>query len=127
MFNHKGGFLDRVDWRAREFNGAADLVADQVMDSQRSIDTLPRDKLHECLNSGSAIQIYADGGFSQGCGSAALVLISVTGGGVEMQRNIIGFKGVFFESVFRPSREVAALEMAMALSITMRDCIRERS
>jgi hypothetical protein len=119
-FEYKGGFLEPVDWRARDFNTAADLVADHVIANRSGIDTLVLEKLRKCIDEDGAIQVYTDGGFGQGVGSAAMVVISVTWEGAERRRTIIGVKGIFMENAISFFQtEVAALEMATDVVMTL--------
>ena len=119
-FAYKGHFLDPVDWRAREFNTAADLVADVVMANREAIDTIEVDRVQHLMNKQGALQIFTDGGYKDGVGSAAMLLIHISWDGGELQRQIIGVRGLFLQPAHSSFHaEISALEMAADFCCTL--------
>ena len=112
-FEYKGGFLNPVEWRGREFNEAADLVADHVIASKSDVSTFNKEDLRGCWASGCGIQIYTDGGFCDGIGSIAVVVIQVRWDAEQVHRKILGVRGKYVATATSSFQmELAALEMA---------------
>jgi hypothetical protein len=60
-FGYKAAFLDRVDWRPREFNKVTDRVTNWVLDGGIDVDTLREEDLTRYLREATAIQAFSDG------------------------------------------------------------------
>ena len=76
-----------MDWRSREFNKAADHVANCVIADGADVDTLRNVNSSELLEKAVALQIFSDGGFANGIGATAFVLVCVrdTGDGLQTE------------------------------------------
>ena len=65
-----------MDWRPREFNTAADHVANSVLNAGADVDTLSGRE--QCAMQDSvALQVFCDGGYAHGIGAAAFVVTLV--------------------------------------------------
>jgi hypothetical protein len=122
-FVHKAGCLDPVDWRPREFNTAADLVADHIIGNRCDVDTLSLDELREHIRLQLPLQFFTDGGFTGSCGASAVVVVGMFWVAGHMQRRILGCRGTFLETA-SSSFEAEALALELATSITS-ECARE--
>ena len=80
FFGYKGGYLDPVDWRAREWNGGADFLVKYAMGTQSSGGNLTHQAVRDQFGQAVGLQCFSDGGFSPG-----------VGGGFGVQ--IVGYKG----------------------------------
>jgi hypothetical protein len=119
-FEYKSAFLDPVDWRPREFNTAADHVANCVLAEGANVDTLREEEFAMHLQQSTAIQVFSDGGFVSGTGAAAFVIVAVTDAGEEFQCELIGARGVLVKdarSAFH--MEVLALELAIEFALNI--------
>ena len=76
-FEYKACFLDPVDWRPREFNTAADHVANCVLADKADIDTLGNQACQSISSEVVGLQIFCDGGWASGCRAAAFVVTCV--------------------------------------------------
>ena len=76
-FEYKAEFFDPVDWRPREFNKAADHVANCAIQDEQNVGTLDVTALRDILGCVRAVQVYTDGGFTDGRGAAAMVIVCV--------------------------------------------------
>ena len=96
-FEFECGFMDSLDWRQREFNTAADLVADHCIACKASIDTIRAKDTHRSLSSKGSLQILVDGGFHGVDGAAGFAIVGVKTGNGEIRRTILGAE-VFFSA-----------------------------
>ena len=90
------------------------------MAKREAINTLDDDRVRGLLCMGGSFQIFTDGGFHAGVGSAAMVLVFILWDGNDWQREIVGARGILLqpaESSFHS--EVAALEMATEFMLEM--------
>ena len=69
-FQYKGGYLNPVDWRAREWNTGADFLVKHAMMTRSSGSTLSLDILAQHIHQATALQFFSDGGFTEGLGGA---------------------------------------------------------
>ena len=76
-FGYKAGFLDPIDWSPREYNTAADHVANCVLAHSSDIDTLGDEVRQQICHSTVGIQIFCDGGYVGGRGASAFVVCIV--------------------------------------------------
>jgi len=116
QFEYKATFLDPVDWRPREFNTAADHVANCVLAGQADVNALQDEDVCRCAQTATAIQVFSDGGYVHGLGAAAIVIVAVREEGGQFHHEIVGARGV----LVKPARsafqmEVMALDMAIAV------------
>ena len=120
-FDYKAGFLQPVDWRPREFNKAADLIADHVLDKRSDVSALDIKDLINRLGDIAAIQIFSDGGFDgHYYGSMAFVIVGYQILGSEWRRHILGYRGILVKGAVSAFQfEIGALDLAVdaALSI----------
>ena len=92
-FDYKAGFLQPADWRPREFNSAADLVADHVLHKHADVHNMNIEEIGNRLKHFSALQFFCDGGFDgQRFGSIAFVIIRYQYVEDTWQRHIQGWK-----------------------------------
>ena len=97
-FDYKSGFLQAVDWRPREFNSAADLVADHVLDKKTDVQNLDVLDHDDIASSYAALQIFSDGGFDgKRFGSMAFVIIGYKMLAGRWQRRMLGYCGVLVD------------------------------
>ena len=104
--------MDPVDWRAREFNTAADHVCNCILAGDEVVDTLGKNiaQLDDIIR----LQIYPDGGFAKQQGAAGFVAVGITMGTSGFLHTMLGARGCCVHQV-RSSfhAEVAALDMAV--------------
>ena len=113
-FEYKSAFLDPVDWRHREFNTAADRVANCVLSRQGDVDTLDDAIVLECMRSAIGLQVFSDGGLAQGLGAAAFVVTAVHHVNSSFEYSVLGARGILLRnarSAFQA--EVLALDIAI--------------
>ena len=113
VFEYKCTFLDPVDWRPREFNTAADPVANCVFAAAQNISTLGENELIDNLQGVVGIQVYSDGGYVEGIGAAAFVILLIRDTGEQLAPILFGARGIMManaQSAFHA--EVAALDAA---------------
>ena len=106
--------MDPVDWRPREFNTAADYVANCVLHHKRDFNKITEHTAAEILQDAIGLQVYSDGGFNFGIGAAAFVVTCVKWDGERLQSVMMGSRGILIEgarSAFHT--EVTALDMAV--------------
>ena len=96
-FHYKAGYLDPVDWRAREFNGAADLVADYVIQQRSNIDAIDLGDLLDCFRNQCGLQFFCDGGYNGEIGAAAMVVVITKWGDAGWSREILGYRGLYLQ------------------------------
>ena len=112
-FAYKAGFLQPVDWRPREFNKAADLVADHVLDQRSNVCFFDLHSVRRRLGEFMALQFFCDGGHGHGVGSMAFVIVGWRSGESGIQREILAYEGIYVEiskSAF--GSELGALDLA---------------
>ena len=99
-FDYKARFLEPVDWGPRDYNKAADHVANCAMEARHDVDTLHLDRLREEFQGTFALQVFTDGGYaaSEGCGSTGIVFTQVRGTAEGMVSTTIGMLGQHVES-----------------------------
>ena len=113
FFSYKAGFLQLVDWRPREFNEAADLIADRVLNERRHVRNLDLHHIGNRLRDFVALQIYSDGGYANGRGSMAFVIIGWYFEAGGMHRTILGYDGMYVtDSKSSFCNEIGALDLA---------------
>ena len=98
-----------MDWRPREFNSAADHVANCTLKAAEDIDSI---QLTNCRDA-VALQVYCDGGYALGNGAAAFVITCVKKVGANFETVVLGARGCWIQtprSAFQT--EVAALDFA---------------
>ena len=113
-FNYKAGFLDPVEWRPREFNKAADYVANCVLHKNCDVDNITVSAAVGAVTDAIAIQIFSDGGYNFGKGAAAFVVTCVRWDGQQLHSELLGGRGILIKearSAFHT--EVTALDMAV--------------
>ena len=116
VFAYKCKTLNPVEWRPREFNQAADLLADHVLRTGAATADIELNLIQDDLKSTQALQIFSDGGFHNGNGAAAVVLVGHFYDGAEWSRRILGHKGVHMQgarSAFHA--EISALDDAVEI------------
>ena len=120
-FDYKAGFLQPVDWRPREFNKAADLVADHVLDKRSNISTVNMEDLARHIKEFAALQIFCDGGYNGiASDSMAFVIVGYQKLGNSWQRRILGCRGLLVEGVLSAFQcEIGALDVAVETAIEL--------
>ena len=114
----KGGFLEPVDWRAREWNRGADFLANHALLTRSSGGTLTPANVREALVGNTALQFFSDGGYVDNVGGSFGVQVlchSIDEGG-HMRRHMIGYLFEFVadaRTVFE--MELEGLHAALAL------------
>ena len=126
-FVYKAEFLEPVDWRAREFNSAADYVCNCVFAKAQSLNSLQDDEVIDYMRTAIGIQVFTDAGYTKGEGAAAFVVLGIRDTELGLQTDLLGGRGVQIhpsKSAFQA--EVAALDMATAwtIGIAQRMCRR---
>ena len=104
--------MDPVDWRPRECNKAADHVANCALAHDTDIETL-KDVDLAGLQQSIGLQVFSDGGFADGVGVAAFVILRIDSAGEGLRSSTVGARGC----VIRNARsafhaEVAGLDLA---------------
>ena len=110
-FDQKAGYLDPVDWRPREYNKAADHVANCGLAERRIVDTIDQRSMFQHLTDAIGLQVFCDGGFAGSAGAAAMVLYAI----FPNRRSLLGATVIYVEQA-RCSfhMEVTALDIATA-------------
>ena len=119
-FEYRVGFLDPVDWRPREYDIAADHVANCILESQCDVDTLGNANISRHLMDAVALQVFCDGGFSGRVGAGAIIVTSVKQNGEAFESAMIGAKGKLIlgaKSAFHA--EVTALDIAIEFLLNL--------
>ena len=119
-FSYKADIMDPIDWRSREYNKAAELIAGCVMADVRDIADWNMEGIITRLPAFSALQFFTDGSFYHQRGSAAIVLVANAWDDGRWYREILGYKGVLLEvcsSAF--NAKASALDIATALALDM--------
>jgi hypothetical protein len=75
------------------------------MSNQCDIDNLVLKETHPCLHRGGALQIYTDGGFSEGAGAAAMVVVCTTWDDGAFHREIVCYKRIISRRRHHRSRQ----------------------
>ena len=120
-FDYKCGFLSCFDWRPREFNKLSDRICNWVLDRKSDVLSLDLHRVASELSQGASLQIQSDGGFVDGAGAAAAVLVVYRYDGEKWQAEALGYKGVFVDnaaSAFHAELLAADLAIQLALEIT---------
>ena len=74
---------------------------------------MPPYKLQRCIG----LQVFSDGGFSNATGSAAVVLVGCCFEEGEIQREVLGTKGVYLSKVHSSfEAELIALDVATEIA-----------
>ena len=82
---YKAGFLEPVDWRAREYNTGADFLVKFAMQTATSGGSLNSAVIQQWTPCAHALQFYSDGGYSPGHGGAyGVQLLAYTSEGCEL-------------------------------------------
>ena len=115
--DYKAGFMDPVDWRAREWNTGADHLANYALATRESGGNLSQQTIQTALRNCVAIQFFTDGGYTREIGGAIGVqCIGYFQYQGEIERRLVGYRYAFIE---RPLSafftELAALETALEL------------
>lgn len=130
-FDYKAGILQPVDWRPREFNSAADLVADHVLANKYDVQKITVQDIGGSLREYEALQFFCDGGFDGSrYGSMAFVLVGFKKIDSCWKRCILGYQGVLVEGARSAFQcELGALDLATEAAsrleswVTRRDAI----
>ena len=121
-FAYKAGFLQPVDWWPREFNQAADLVADHVLDKKCDVNNFNSQHIGRSVNQYFALQFFCDGGYSGSEGSMAVVLVGWRSAGGDLVREILGYEGIcVIDSLSSFGCEIGALDMATRMAECLTD------
>ena len=117
-FQYKNGFMNPFEWRAREFNAAADLACNVILDSRAPVHTIDTPTLVAALRSGSNIQFYSDGGYRCGRGACAFVIVLSTRVDGFWSAELAGLSGIYLEDgVSSFHAEILAAEMATDFAV----------
>ena len=111
LFRPKGGFLNPVEWRPREFNAPPDTVCNWVLAAGADMTDLDLNLGVDAVVANKSLQIHCDGGYAQSVGAAAFVVHVFDPATGLMDR--IGYVGIFMEqarSAFHA--EITALDSA---------------
>ena len=112
-FDYKASFLEPVDWRPREYNTAADHVANCVLDKGADICTLSKQQALCIMKNSIGLQVFCDGGYVQGKGAATFVVCAVIDHDGVFKDKIIGAEGYFMSNAHSAFHaEVTALDVA---------------
>lgn len=121
-FGYKGDFLDPVDWRPREFNAAADHVANCVLAHKTDFNTLNLEQLQRELGSAIGLQVFTDGGYNESLGAAAVVFNLIVEDAGKTQSKQLGVRGqLMAEAISAFHTEVAALDEALTILRQLRE------
>ena len=113
-FDYKGGFLDPIDWRPREYNTAADHVANCVLAHRIDYDTLRMEDLQASIPHCIGLQVFTDGGYVNGLGAAAAVFNVVSASNGMFHSSLMGVCGQYMSSAQSAFHaEVTALDLAL--------------
>ena len=120
-FDYKAGFLQPVDWRPREFNGAADLVADHVLYKHADVHNINIEAIGTRLKDYSAVQFFCDGGFDgERFGSMAFVIVGYQNAKGTWQRHFLGWQGVLVNGARSAFQcEIGALDIATEAAVQL--------
>ena len=123
VVQYKGLFLEPVDWRPREYNTAADHIANYILDQGRDETSWEERVVLDNLDNIRGLQIFSDGGYAarggrNKVGAAAVVIVVIPREGGADNAYIAGWAGWFLahaRSAFEA--EVIALDKAVELAI----------
>ena len=109
--SYKGGFLDPVDWRAREWNHGLYYLANYALTVKTDGGNLTRHAIRSAMAESTGLQFFSDGGYIPGCGGAAGVQLLAYGN--QGDRRVVGYSFKYVPSATSAfDMEILGLEMA---------------
>ena len=107
---------------ALEYNQVADHIANCALAGKADVDTLSRADVTEHLNNAVALQVFSDGGYVNGAGAAAFVVVGIFPCDTGFRAEILGARGVWYSEAYSAFHmEVEALGMATRCVVDLAD------
>ena len=122
---YKASFLEPVDWRAREFNTAADHIANYILDQRMDVSRWDEDIVMRSREAICGVQIFSDGGYAARdggvkSGAAAVVVILIPKNGGVQCAYLGGWAGWYLaEARSAFEAEVIALDKAVEMMCSL--------